>query len=120
MLINVPQFINNKMCTLPSDAEKLQAQLINNIKKKEVSYVDFEGATDIISRFINIALGQLLEKVSENDFDDFIIIDYEGLDPDDAVIIKRALANAKEYYRNIEILKPLEKELFEEMDSNVQ
>jgi hypothetical protein len=113
MKINVPKFINNFMCTLPSDAKKLHDELLTNIQKKEISYIDFEGATDIISRFINIAFGQLLENVSEDDFNGFIKINYEGLDPDDVTIIKRALESAKMYYRNREILGPQEKEFFE-------
>jgi len=120
MKINVPEFIDNRMCTLPNDAEKLQAELFANIQKKEISLIDFSGATDIISRFINVALGQLLEKVSESDFKKYIKIDYEKLDPDDAIIIKRSLESAKEYYRNREVLEPLEKEFIEELESNAQ
>ena len=118
MKINVPQFIGNTMCTLPNDAEKLRTKLVTNIQKKETSFIDFKGATDIISRFINLALGQLLETVSESEFDEFIKIDYEGLDPDDEVIIKRALESAKEYYRNSAVLRPLEKGIFEETESD--
>ena len=112
MKINIPQFINNTMCTLPTDAEKLRKQFLANIQKKEISHVDFKGATDIISRFVNVALGQLLEEVSESDFDDFIKIDFEELDPDDAIIIKRALESAKEFYRNRHVLEPAENEFF--------
>ena len=118
MKINVPEFIGNAMCTLPNDAEKLQTELIANIRKKEISYIDFRGATDIISRFINIALGQLLETVSESDFDEHVKIDCEGIDPDDAIIIKRALESAKEYYRNRDVLEPAEKEFFEEPEAH--
>ena len=112
MKINVPQLIGNPMCTLPGDADKLRAELITNIQKKEISYIDFKGATDIISRFINLALGQLLETVSESDFDEYVKIDYDGIDHDDEIIIKRALESAREYYRNRGVLEPVEKEFF--------
>lgn len=120
MKINVPQFIDNLMCTLPDDAEKLQVALLANIRKKEVSYIDFRSATDIISRFINLALGQLLETVSESDFNEFVKIDYEGIDHDDAIIIKRALESAKEFYRNRAALEPAEKAFFEEPEIHDQ
>lgn len=114
--LNVPTFIQNTMCTLPDDAERLRAKLEGNLRRNEKTHIDFTGATDIISRFINLALGELLADFSSEKFDELITIDYNGIDKDDQTIIERSIQSAKEFYANRTSMAKVEQDFIEEED----
>ena len=87
------------MCTLFSDAVKLRNLLFTNIKNNVTTELDFTGATDITSRFVNVSLGELLAVIDPMEFDKYITINNNSLDDMDRSLINSAITGAIKFYK---------------------
>ncbi len=98
--IKVTDLIGTPLCISAEDGQKVfekTKQLILSGRKITIS---FENATMLISLFLNVAIGQLYESLSEEAIRTHLKV--EGLSPDDMELLKRVVDNAKKYYSNKE------------------
>lgn len=98
--IKITDLIGSSLCISAEDGQKIYEKIVNLLDAKKNVNISFENVTMIISLFLNISIGQLYGKYSE----DFIKsnIKVEGLFDDDLELLKRVVDNAKKYYSNRE------------------
>lgn len=94
--IKITDLIGSSLCISAEDGQKIYDKIVNILDANNIVIISFENVSMIISLFLNISIGQLYGKYSE----DFIKsnIKVEGLFDDDLELLKRVVDNAKKYY----------------------
>jgi len=98
--IKVTGAVGDKLCVSSEDGQKLFDLINKNFKEHNKVELSFQDVTNLTSAFLNTAIGQLYGNFSE----EFIkknlsVVDIET---DDAVILKRVVDRAKDYFKDPE------------------
>ncbi len=96
--INVADIIGSPLCISADDGQKIFEKIVPLVEGKKAFIISFERISTIISLFLNVAIGQLYGRFSEDEINASMAI--EGLAPDDMEILERVKDNAKKYYAN--------------------
>lgn len=99
-IIKVVEIIKSPLCISADDGQIVFDTLAPMLKEGRKVTISFEGATTIISLFLNVAIGQLYGSLEENRIKNQLQV--AGLFDDDLEMLKRVVDNAKRYYANSE------------------
>lgn len=102
--IKVVEVVGHGLCVSSEDGQKLFDQINKNFKERQKVKLYFQDVSNLTSAFLNTAIGQLYGNFSEDFIKENLSVGY--IEDDDAVILKRVVNRAKDYFRNP---KPYEK-----------
>lgn len=96
--IRVADIVGGSLCISAEDGQKVFEKIKQFLDNEQRVMVSFEKVTMLISLFLNAAIGQLYGSFSEERIRKFVEV--TGLAPEDLVILKQVVDNAKKYYSN--------------------
>lgn len=94
----VTDVLGKSLCISASDGEVLRDRLIAMLDSGAKVALSFAGVSMIISYFLNVAVGQLYGKFTDDKIANQLTI--TGLDDSDQSLLERVVENAKNYYAN--------------------
>lgn len=86
------------LCVSADDGQIIHDAIGEIIRTNQSVHVSFDGVSILISAFLNAAIGQLYGEFSEEQIRAQLTV--SGLSPDDLILLKRVIENAKVYFRN--------------------
>lgn len=96
--IKVTEIVGYGLCVSSEDGQKLFDQINTRFKELQKVSLSFQDVTNLTSAFLNTAIGQLYGNFSEEFIrENLSVADIEN---DDAVILKRVVDRAKDYFKN--------------------
>ena len=96
--IRVAPFIGSPLCISAEDGQKVFSKVKPLVEDGKEVVISFENVEMLISLFLNVSIGQLYGHFSEEDIRAKLSV--EGLLPDDMMLLKHVVDNAKKYYAN--------------------
>jgi hypothetical protein len=85
-------------CIIKEDGQKIYDEIHSPLKQGETITLDFNGVTQFASPFFNLAIGQLLKDLSEDDLRQLLQI--ENLTETGRLVVERVIENAVKYHGN--------------------
>lgn len=96
-------------CVAADDGEAIFERIKDALEAGQTVALSFAGVESLSTAFLNSAIGQLLEVVSNEDLNTRLkIVD---LNSDDMLMLRRVIANAKRYYANPQQFLETQKQL---------
>ncbi len=111
---SVYQIVGNSICVEADDGTKVSDVVKEFIKNKKAIKLSFLNVTMLTSAFLNTAIGILYKDFTEKEVKDFLSV--SDLDSTDAMLLKRVVDNAKNYYKNPDRIEKSVKEILGEED----
>lgn len=96
--IQVAELIDSPFGISAEDGQKVFSKVEQLLKNSQQVIISFEKITLLVSIFLNVVVGQLYNSLSEEVIHQHLKI--EGLSPDDSLLLKHVVDNAKKYYAN--------------------
>lgn len=98
--LRIYEIVGHEICVSTDDGQKVYAPIasaLQNKKKVDLSFLNVETLT---SAFLNAAIGQLYGKFREDQIKSSLTV--SDISPDDQILLKRVVENAKEYFKDPE------------------
>ena len=86
------------LCVSSDDGQLVHDKIAELLRKKYKVIISFKDVDTLISAFLNAAIGQLYDEVSEEDIREYLSV--ENMNPEDMALLKRVIDNAKIYFKN--------------------
>ena len=99
-IIRITDVIGGPICVDAQDGEKVFEAIRDHLKNHEHVTLSFEGVEFVISAFLNVAIGKLYDKFTEDDIKNRFTVD--GMKLEDKTKLERAHKNGKAFYKNPE------------------
>ena len=93
-------------CVTSEDGQRVYDEIYPKLAAGESVCLNFEDVKVFASPFFNFAIGQLLKDLKPEDLNELLKV--EGIVPDGALVWRRVIENAKEYYKNPEAKKAVD------------
>lgn len=98
IVIRVFDIVDGPLCISAEDGQAVHDKIAPFLRDHKPIVISFAGVTDIISAFLNAAIGQLYGEFSESLIRELLTV--RDLAPDDLDLVKRVNSNAKVYFKN--------------------
>ncbi len=99
-LILIADMIASPLAVSTEDGQKIHDAVAAEIRVGGKVSLSFRGIQTLISAFLNSAVGQLYGEFSDEEIRNCLSI--QEMEPDDAVMLKRVIDNAKLYFSHRE------------------
>ncbi|MFA6450873.1 MAG: STAS-like domain-containing protein [bacterium] len=109
VIIKMTDVIGRSLCMSSDDGEKVYKEIVKTLHDGQKVALSFEGA-EVISAFLNVAVGQLYNGQFAEDFISSNIRPINA-PPDDLHLLKRVVERAKVFYKDPERIKNANKEI---------
>lgn len=96
--VRIFDIVGGPLCTSSDDGQLVHdriAPLLRDGKRVSLSFAQIDT---VISAFLNAAIGQLYGEFKENEIRERLAI--RGMAPEDLVLLKRVVENAKAYFKD--------------------
>lgn len=97
-IIRVFDIVGSGLCVSSDDGQLVHDKIAELLRKKLKITISFENVDTLISAFLNAALGQLYGEFPEEEIRSYLSV--ENMVPEDKVLLKRVIDNAKNYFKN--------------------
>ncbi len=94
-ILLVKDVIGDSLAVTSEKGERVFNIIKENIENNQITLLDFEGITDLISAFSNTAIGQLYDIADAETLKKFVKVRPETLHPADRKTIERSISNSK-------------------------
>jgi len=101
ILINVAWLIGSPLCISIEDGQKVFDKVESLLKTDKKVIISFNDVTFLIPVFLNVAIGQLYSRFSEDTIRSMVSV--EGLSVDDMNNLKLVVDTAKKYFNKVVI-----------------
>ena len=116
--ISLFEVVGSPLCVASGDGQKVYDRLANALKANRSVALSFHNVTTLTSAFLNTAIGQLYGAFSEEQIRS--LLNVENMEPDDLVLLKRVVDNAKLYFKDPQRFNRVVREIMEEGDDEAQ
>ena len=96
--VAVAALVGSRFCVSIDDGELVHDKVLPLLKQGRHVVLSFQGVTDLISSFLNAAVGRLYGELDEAVIKDQL--SFADLSEDDRHLIERVVENAKSYFAN--------------------
>lgn len=96
--LNINQIIKNDSAVSSDDGETIYNLILESIRAKEITELDFAGINIITTAFLNSAIGQLYDVFSSEELNEYILL--KNVPKEDTIQFKKVIERAKEYFQN--------------------
>lgn len=96
-------------CVAADDGENLFDHIKSALNEGQKVALSFAGVESLSTAFLNSAIGQLLGEISSEELNARLSI--EQIHPDDMLMLRRVIANAKRYYADPDRFRTMQREL---------
>ncbi len=115
LTIKAFEIVGSKFCVSSEDGKRLYQQIADALERKRKVEVSFLNVESLTSAFLNVAIGQLYGKFSEDEIRAGLSVSH--IQEDDLTLLKRVVETAKEYFKDPERIKAARSEVFGETDA---
>ena len=110
--VSMFEVVGSPFCVASSDGQKICDHLTTAIKADRGIALSFRNVTALTAAFLNAAIGQLYGIFSEEQIRSRLkVVD---VDPDDLALLKRAVDNAKLYFKDPQRFNRVIQEIMED------
>lgn len=106
-IININDAINSNLAVTSSQATDIFNILNSNLKKHEITVIDFSGIETITTAFLNTAIGQLYNLGDSDELNEYIKINGKSLSSVQRDKVRLVMENAKNKLTKEEVDKEL-------------
>lgn len=96
--LNISKIIKNDSAVSSDDGETVYELILESIRAKEITELDFAGISIITTAFLNSAIGQLYDVFSSDELNEYIVL--KNVQKEDTMQFKKVIERAKEYFHN--------------------
>jgi hypothetical protein len=96
--LKISKIIKNDSAVSSDDGETVYQLILDSIRLKEITELDFAGISIITTAFLNSAIGQLYDVFSSEELNKYIVL--KNVPKEDAIQFKKVIERAKEYFQN--------------------
>lgn len=100
--INIAALVGD-LCITSEDGEKVHSQIVHALQNGTDVEVDFSNVSVFASPFLNAAIGSLLRDYASEDLNRRT--SFLGLTAENYALLRRVIANAREYFSNPRVRK---------------
>lgn len=97
-IINILEIVGSPLCVSADDGQLVHDKIKPLLQSGKCIKVSFAGVTDIISAFLNAAIGQLYGEFTEERIRELLSV--QDMTPDDMDLLRRVNDNALLYFKN--------------------
>jgi hypothetical protein len=98
--VRVFDIVGGPLCVSADDGQAVHDKIAPLLRDGHKVTISFEKVKTMISAFLNAAVGQLYGEFSEDQIRDLVSV--RDMEPEDLVLLKRVVENAKAYFRDPE------------------
>jgi hypothetical protein len=97
-IISVFETVGKPLCVASSDGKKVYKRIVKALSEERHVVLSFHNVTILTSAFLNMAIGQLYGKFSEETVREFLKV--QDISQDDLELLKLVVETAKAYFKN--------------------
>jgi hypothetical protein len=112
-IIKIAGMIGSPYCVDTEDGQKVYEAIVPLLEDGDKVILSFEGVNLTITAFLNVAIGQLYGKFSEETLER-LLLPPQNISPNDLELLKFAINGAKRYYKNPQLYDKLWDEFADE------
>jgi len=96
--ISILEIVGSPICVSEEDGQAVHDKIAPFIQDHKPVVISFAGVTDLISAFLNVAIGQLYGEFNEEQIRELLTV--SDMEPDELDLLKQVNDNAKAYFKN--------------------
>jgi len=96
--ISIKELVRGDSALTPSSGDIVYAVITQALQSKEEAYIDFAGIKYLTSAFLNAAIGQLYDKFSSSELNEYLHL--INLQDQDIILMSRVIEGARDYFLN--------------------
>jgi len=96
--INVLEVTGSPLCVASDDGQRVYDRIAGALGEERSVTVSFRNVSSLTAAFLNAAIGQLYDTVSEDKIRAMLKV--KDMQPDDLALLKRVVDTAKQYFKD--------------------
>ncbi|QFY44840.1 DUF4325 domain-containing protein [Candidatus Methylospira mobilis] len=97
-IIRIFDIVGGPLCISTDDGQTVHDKIAPLLKDGQRVILSFSGVDTLISLFLHVAIGQLYGELTEERIRELLSV--QDMAQDDLVLLKRAVENAKAFFKN--------------------